>query len=290
MSIFTSLKNLFVSQKLDVARRFRLEREAISGTMSRFYLAREYATDRLYGLKIVDMKKLAEVESRFKGMNKPTEGEIAVLFHHPYIVRTLEAGETTRGERYLLMEYLGGGGLNTALIDRPEALEPKMLDYMRQMAAALLAVHEAGFIHRDICPRNYIFTEDLKTIKLTDFGLAVPARPPFTNPGNRTGTPNYMAPELARRKPTDTRLDVFSYGVTIYEMLTGKLPWPVGLDGRAALTHDTEPVDIKTVRPKIQPRLAAAIHQCIHPDVNERFPSLQAFLDRITLLKTVDAE
>ena len=80
---------------------------------------------------------------------------------------------------------------------------------LRQAAEALAAVHRAGYIHRDICPRNFVVDKDCESLKLIDFGLTVPATPPFMQPGNRTGTPNYMAPEVVRRRPTDQRLDIF---------------------------------------------------------------------------------
>ncbi len=75
-------------------------------------------------------------------------------------------------------------------------------------------------------------------MKLIDFGLTLPATPQFLQPGKRTGNPNYMAPEIVRRKPTDQRVDVFAFGVTAYEICTGELPWLRGTTGMAAMTHD----------------------------------------------------
>jgi len=100
-------------------------------------------------------------------------------------------------------------------------------------------------------------------------------------PGNRTGTPNYMAPELVRRRPTDQRLDVFAFGVTAYEFCTFELPWLRGTTGMAAMTHDQPPTDIHHYRPDIQPQLAKAIHACIEPDVAKRCPSMEDFLRMI---------
>ena len=108
--------------------------------------------------------------------------------------------------------------------------------FIRQAAEAIAAVHEAGFIHRDICPRNFLLTNNREDLKLIDFGLTVPATRWFMQPGNRTGTPNYMAPELVRRRPTDQRLDVFAFGVTAYEICTFELPWLRGTTGMAAMT------------------------------------------------------
>jgi serine/threonine-protein kinase len=107
-------------------------------------------------------------------------------------------------------------------------------------------------------------------LKLTDFGLSVPNKAPFTDPGNRTGTPNYMAPELVRRRPTNERVDIFAFGVTMYELCTRELPWPRGTNGLAAMTHDTPPEPIQTYRPAIDPRLADAIHWCLVADPKER--------------------
>ena len=129
------------------------------------------------------------------------------------------------------------------------------MQFIRQAAEALDAVHEAGFIHRDVCPRNLLVcTDDGEDLKLIDFGLTVPATRPFMQPGNRTGTPNYMAPELVRRRPTDQRLDVFAFGVTAYEICTFELPWLRGDDGHGR--HDPRPAARSTsakYRPQINP-------------------------------------
>ena len=155
------------------------------------------------------------------------------------------------------------------------------MHFIRQAAEAIAAVHEAGFIHRDICPRNFLLTNKREDLKLIDFGLTVPATPWFMQPGNRTGTPNYMAPELVRRRPTDQRLDVFAFGVTAYEFCTFELPWLRGTTGMAAMTHDQPPTDIHEYCPDINPQLAKAIHACIEPDVTQRCPSMEAFLRMI---------
>lgn len=294
MGLWERLKSIFspkppglAGKKLDVRSRFELLRSAISGTMSKFYMAKDRSTGEIVGLKILDPEKLAAFESRFKGLNKPCEGEIAARFYHPYIVNTIEHGVTTDGCQYLVMEYLEGPTMNSVLVARDGRLDGHRVKYLRQVAEALLAVHQAGFIHRDVCPRNLIFTGDFETLKLTDFGLTVPAKPPFMRPGNRTGTPNYMAPELVRRRATDQRLDVFSFGVTAYEICTGQLPWPRGTTGMAAMSHDTEPTDIRTHRPNINPLLAEAIHRSIEPDLSKRYRSMEDFLRKI---RRVDRE
>ena len=209
---------------------------------------------------------------------------------HPYIVRTLEHGLTTDGCQYLVMEFLEGPGLNSVLVARDSRLDGRRIKYIRQTAEALAAVHKAGYIHRDICPRNLIFTGDWEILKLTDFGLTVPATPPFMRPGNRTGTADYMAPELVRRRSTDQRIDVFSFGVTAYEICTFETPWPRGTSKApttrgtsavAAMAHGQTPANILKHQPHLAPELAEAIHWCIEPELGQRCPSMDHFLRAI---------
>jgi serine/threonine-protein kinase len=130
-------------------------------------------------------------------------------------------------------------------------------------------------------PRNLMLAEGERTIKLIDFGLSIPAQEPFFQPGNRTGNPNYMAPELVHRRATDHRVDVFAFGVTAYEVITSHLPWPEGRTGQIAMSHDQRPFAVQRWRPQINPRLAQAIHHCIEPIVKRRCPSISVFLEAI---------
>jgi len=281
MPLFNALKSIVSGGRLNVPKRFALLRKAISGTMSNFYMARDLKTGKVVGLKILDAQKTAAVESRFKGLRKPSEGEIALQLKHPRIVETYEYGLTTENAPYLVMEFVDGPGLNSVLVARDPCLDGHRVRLLREAAEAVAAVHAAGFIHRDVCPRNFILTEGGKNLKLIDFGLTLPATREFMAPGKRTGTPDYMAPEVVRRKPTDQRLDVFAFGVTAYELFTFELPWPRGTTGLAAMTHDQPSTDIHEYCPKIHPLLAQAIHACIEPDVTRRCPSMPQFLQMI---------
>jgi serine/threonine-protein kinase len=281
MPLFNRFRSMLPRGRLNVAKRFALLHEAVSGTMSNFYMARELDTDNVVGLKILDPAKTAAFESRFKGLPKPREGEVAMQLKHPRIVETLEHGLTTEGAQYLVMEYLEGPNMNTALAAHDPCLDGHRVRFIRQAAEAIMAVHEAGFIHRDICPRNFMLTNGRLDLKLIDFGLTVPATRYFMQPGNRTGTPNYMAPELVRRRATDQRLDVFAFGVMAFEFCTFELPWRRGTDGMAAMTHDRPPIDINQLCPTLRPQLSKAIRTCIEPNVEKRCPSIEAFLRMI---------
>ena len=276
-------------EPLDISGRFRLDRHAFTGTMSKFHVAQEIGTKNLFGIKLLDEEKTAYFNARFKGLKKPSEGEIALQIHHPNIVDTYEYGVTTTGQQYIMMEYINGPGLDVAIRKRDASMFPDRLKLIREMAEAIQAVHDQGFIHRDVCPRNFICFNDFTWLKLIDFGLTVPDQPPYRMPGNRTGTPQYMAPEIVRRRATDHRLDVFSFGVTVYRFLTFEHPWgSTDTTGQAALAHDT--VDVTQIlehRPQLNKKLAAAIHKCIEPDVNKRLDSCKKFL---TAIRNVEQE
>jgi len=285
MGLFNRFRSL-LDGKLNVEQQYELLRSAVSGTMSSFYMARDKKSGEVVGLKILDPEKTTFFEARFKGLKKPSEGEIAEQLSHPRIVKTLGHGVTTNGEVYLLMEYLDGPGLNTLIKERSPKLASQRLTLIRQMAEAIGVVHKAGFIHRDICPRNFICNQEVTELKLIDFGLTVPATRDFMQPGNRTGTPNYMAPEVVRRRLTDQRLDLFSLGVTCYQLCTWELPWPSqDTTGKAAMLHDTkQPIDILVAQPNLQPKLAKVIMDCLATNPDRRPQTTDEFLRAIDSL------
>ncbi len=268
------------SARVQLERRYERLQESVTGTMSQFYKARDHETGAVVGLKIIDPKKLEPIEGRYKGLGKPSEGEIGQKITGPNIVKTLAWGTSSDGRPYVVQEFVEGTLLHTLLSTRKPLSPPKRLDLVRQAATALAAVHKAGFVHRDVCPRNFILRPD-GALVLIDFGLTVPDKPVFLQPGNRIGTPNYMAPEVVRRRQADKRLDVFSFGVTAYEICTLDLPWPRGASGKAALAHDTPPADIRERWPEIPRPLADAIMACIAAEPAHRPETLDAFLTRI---------
>ncbi len=276
------------SRKVDISRRFELMRKAISGTMSKFYLARDRDAGELVGLKVGDKEKVEAFEQRFVGLGKPPEGEIAAQIRHPRIVETFEYGKTTENLPYVVMEFIDGPGLQEVVNKKDQRLIGNRVELIRQMAESLEAVHWAGFIHRGTCPRNVICANDCKSIKMIDFGLTLPALREYMQPGNRTGTPLYMSPEVIRRRWTDQRLDIFSFGVTAYHLLVFDLPWPVSdTTGLAALAHDTEdPRELTDAFPNINKTLARAIMRCMQPDPKDRLQEMGQFLKQIKDVET----
>ena len=288
MGLLDSFRSAFKSSsggRIDVEGRFTRQRTAVTGTMAHFFVAKDREhDDRMVGVKILDIEKMELFESRFKGLKKPSEGEIALSMKHPNVVETYEVGYSLKGEPVIVMEYIAGPSLQNIVVQKQEQhVAGKRIKLIRDMAEALKYVHQQGYIHRDICPRNFICLPKSTGIKLIDFGLTVPATAPFMAPGNRTGTPLYMSPEIIRRRPTDQRVDIFSFGVTCYCLCSFQHPWQGEiLNGRAALHHDTSPPkDLRERCPNIDPRLSRAIMHACHPKVEERTKDMDQFLQAI---------
>lgn len=292
MTLFERFQSLFHSNRVNVRERFEILRRGVAGTMSKFYVARDRKSDQIVGLKIADREKVTAFETRFKGLKKPTEGEIACELQHPLIVQTYEYGLTTEGVQYIVMEYIKGPGLHQVLKERNPVIEGRRVELIRQMAESVQHVHSQGFIHRDVCPRNFIYDTQAGNLKLIDFGLSLPARKAFMQPGNRTGTPLYMAPEVIRRRWTDHRLDIFAMGISAYQICAYELPWPITeITGQAALAHDTqEPRHIRDYRPNMNKQLAKAIMRCIEPNPDDRPQTIESFLRSIRSVKSDDEQ
>jgi len=298
MGILDSVKSMFSggggkssSGRIDVEARFTRQRTAATGTMAHFFVAKDLAhNDRLVGVKILDPEKSKAFEDRFRKLNKPSEGQIAMQMHHPNVVETYEIGTSTKGQPVLIMEFIAGPSMQNIIVKKQEEhVAGKRLKLIRSMSEALKYVHGKEFIHRDICPRNFICLRKSEDVKLIDFGLSVPATPPFMAPGNRTGTPLYMSPEIVRRRATDKRVDLFSLGVTFYCLIAFQHPWQGDIvTGRAALSHDTRPpTKLTDACPNVNPALARAVMQLMHPKVEERTATIENFIQSIRNIKEV---
>ena len=259
--------------RTNIKQRFDLIGRVGQGSMSKVWRARDNMTGKVIALKILDREQTRKFEARFVGLKKPREGDVAIDLEHPNIVETYDYGLTTDGLQFLVMEFVEGYSLSYYVDVQNAVMKANRLRFMIELGDAVAYLHDRNFIHRDICPRNVIITEDLH-VKLIDFGLVVPNTPEFRKPGNRTGTANYMAPELIRRQPTDQRIDVFSYAVTCYEMCSRHLPWEAGKSLEAILQHlNSPPADIRQFAPDLDERIAATIMRGIEVDREVRWHS-----------------
>ncbi|GBD35457.1 Serine/threonine-protein kinase PknB [bacterium HR36] len=295
MSLLDKIFGLFAAKKgktalkpIRLKDRFVLENRLGQGSMSRVFRAYDRQLGRHVCLKILDKEKTNRFEQRFIGLKKPSEGEICLGLRHRNVVTTYEYGITTEGEQFLVMELIEGLGLNYLIETNSPQIRGKRIPILVQVAEGLAYVHSQGFLHRDICPRNVMVTHD-RVVKLIDFGLAIPNRPEFLRPGNRTGTANYMAPELIKRQATDHRVDLFALGVTAYETFTGRLPWEATQSLQVMLSHLNEPPKHPLeLRPDLDEDVVAFLLKAIERDRDKRFQTALEFRDALLALPRKD--
>ncbi len=290
MSFLARIKKWFSSKpksnlpKIDVRKRFELLNRTGQGSMSKVWRARDKSLGRMVCLKLLDKEKTAKFEARFQGLNKPREGVICMALRHKNIVQTYEFGITTEGEYYLVMELIEGMGLNFLVETRSPRLEGNRISILSQLADALEYMHKQGYLHRDICPRTVMVTSEGQ-VKLIDFGLTIPNLPEFCKPGNRTGTPNYLAPELIRRVTTDHRVDLFALGVTAYEVFTHALPWEKAESLQTLLSHmNSAGKDPREHRPDLDKATAEFLIKAIERDPSRRFQTAADFREALARL------
>jgi eukaryotic-like serine/threonine-protein kinase len=289
VGVFDALKGWFASNKknitiADVAKRFELIGRTGQGSMSKVWRARDRQLGKTVCLKLLDKDKTARFEARFTGLIKPSEGEISMQMRHPNIVRTFEHGVTTQGEPYLVMELIDGLGMNFLIETKSPQLLGNRIGYLSQIAEGIGYMHRVGFLHRDICPRNIMVNQE-GVVKIIDLGLAIPFRPEFCRPGNRTGTTNYLAPELIKRQTTDHRVDMFALGVTAYELFTGELPWEKAASQQVLLGHVNSPArDPRQYVRDLDESVALFILKAVERDPAMRFQTPAEFREALQAL------
>ena len=208
--------------------------------MGMVYRALDQKLDRIVALKLLPpgMNTDRDAKDRFVHEARAASG-----LQHPNIATVHEIGETDDGQMFIAMGYYPGETLKEVIARGPIPWETA-LDYATQLATGLKKAHEQGVVHRDIKPGNIMITDD-GTVVLLDFGLAkLSHESGYTQVGQWVGTLGYMSPEQARGAAIDERTDIWSFGVVLYEMLTGRRPF----DGdnpqtviRAILEDDPEP-------------------------------------------------
>ena len=293
MGIFSKLfgggsKGLKVA---NVSKRFELHGRTGQGSMSKVYKAYDRDLGRTVCLKLLDKDKTKKFEERFKiqKLKKPSEGEVCVALKHVNCVKTYEHGVTTQGEPYLVMEWIEGLGLNYLVETKSPQLEGKRIPVLGQLCDAVSYLHGEKYLHRDLCPRNVMITNE-GVLKLIDFGLTVPYTPAFCAPGNRTGTVDYLAPEIIKRMPTDHRVDLFALGVTAYEMFTNQLPWERSPSSEETLRRhiNQPPRDPRDIIKDMDEDLGRVLLKAVDRDRNQRYTTASQFKEALLKLDRQD--
>ena len=199
---------------------YRITEKLGEGGMGVVYKAEDTKLERPVALKFLAPHAIEDPEHKARFVR---EAKAAARLDHQNICPIYEIDEA-EGQTFLAMAYLEGQTLKDKITERPLKLD-EALDIAIQTAQGLKAAHQKEIVHRDIKPANLMLTEEGQ-VKIMDFGLAQLAdRSRLTKTTTMLGTPAYMSPEQARREQTDRRTDIWSLGVVIYEMVTGRLPF-----------------------------------------------------------------
>lgn len=198
---------------------------------------------------------------------------LSKIHHNENVVNYIEHGKI-EGTPYLLMDYITGKNLKLRMGgEGDEVLAENVAQIVLDMAAGLEQVHDSGFIHLDFKPENIIVTPNAN-VRLVDFDLAQPKpEEPRRFSGPNAGTPGYMAPEHLRHEAIDQRADIFAFGVTAYELLTGAKPFPGDSPDeilRRQVTENLAPP--RALNPEIPAAMEKIILKCLKIDLNERYP------------------
>ncbi len=267
-------------QALDEACRFgavkirghRFVRELGRGGISSVYLAEAEKDKKSVVLKVFRLvPDVAEAQSSFDRFIQ--EYEVISRIENPNIVRIFDLG-VADDHAYITMEYFKEGSLR-AKMEQPLPATA-VLDYLRQIAGALMAIHEVGILHRDLKPANVMLRED-QSIALIDFGLAkqMTLDQEITGSGEIFGTPYYMSPEQGHAGQVDERSDIYSLGVMVFEMLSGEKPFTADTPMAVIYKHSNTPL----------PRLSGALAEfqelldrMLAKDPHDRFQSVEDLL------------
>jgi len=250
---------------------FQIIKKLGAGAMATVYLARQLSLDREVAIKILPQKFMSNPQfvERFYA-----EGRAAAKLNHPNIVGALDVGKA--GDyHYFVMEYVEGRTVYDDIVEHKQFTEVDSLAIVIQVARALDHAHKAGFIHRDVKPKNIMITKD-GVVKLADMGLAraVSDREAAeAEQGKAYGTPYYISPEQIRGEiDVDFRADIYSLGATFYHMVTGKVPFDGANPSAVMHKHlkaELEPPD--HINQSLSAGMGEVIEVCMTKDRNKRY-------------------
>ena len=261
---------------------FEIKSSLGEGGMGSVYLAKHVSISKSAAIKILKPEYIRNIEivSRFKD-----EAETMTKFNHENIVRIYNYGENDHGP-YVIMEYFTGTPLDEYLTQKVGLLsEERAIPIMKQILKAYDYVHKKGIVHRDIKPSNLLYDVENELVKVLDFGIAkdLTKTSSMTKTGTQMGTVFYMSPEQVQGKPVDTRSDIYSLGVTFYQLLTGVNPYTqfsTDYEVYSSIVRDDLP-DPRSHYPGISERMVQILMKALAKNPDDRFQTCNELIEFI---------
>jgi serine/threonine-protein kinase len=253
--------------------RYRIQRRIGSGGMADVYCAEDSQLGRQVAIKLLHRRFARDREfvERFR-----REASAAAGLQHPNVVSVYDRGEYD-GTYYIAMEYLPGKTLKEVIREEAPLDQLRAIDYAIQILEAAAFAHRRGIIHRDFKPHNVMVGPDGR-LKVTDFGIARAGASEMTETGSIMGTAQYLSPEQAQGQRVGAQSDLYSIGVILYEMLTGRVPFAGDSAVSIALKHVGEqPPRMTEFRRDIHPRLEQAVGRALLKEPAQRYASADEF-------------
>ncbi len=260
--------------------RYRIERKLGAGGMADVYLAEDQELGRRVAIKILNGRHANDDQfiERFR-----REAKNAAALNHPNIVSIYDRGNA-EDTYYIAMEFLDGRTLKELIIGRGAAPINVAIEYARQILSALRFAHRHGIVHRDIKPHN-VLVDGEGRVKVTDFGIARAGTSQMTEAGSIVGTAQYLSPEQAKGGEVDPRSDLYSLGIVLYELLTGKTPFDGETPVEIAMKHlSTMPKPPSKLRPDVPRELDMVVMRALAKNPDERYQSadeMEGDLERV---------
>jgi beta-lactam-binding protein with PASTA domain/tRNA A-37 threonylcarbamoyl transferase component Bud32 len=269
--------------------RYRIEREIGAGGMARVFRASDEALGRVVAIKMPRDPYATDPPFRERFLR---EARAAARLSHPNIVAVYDVGEQD-GRPFLVMQFVDGPTLKDELARRGPLPVGEAVAFVRQVAEALAYAHLHGIVHRDVKPANILLTQPLagdgprRRALLSDFGIARSLGEAGLSASNEVfGTVHYLAPERAQGQPALPASDVYSLGIVLYELLTGRVPFNAESPVATALAHARQPVPPpRAYNPAIPPRLEQVILRALAKNPAERFRNGAEFAAALAALE-----
>ena len=246
------------------------------GSISELYKARWKSTGEIVAVRKLLSHLVSDSEAR---ATFARGARIEITLDHPNIVK-VHSIETSGPEPYIIIEFVEGDNLKQSILKRELTSTAQQIKVLHELADALNYIHARGIIHHDIKPENILIPQN-GDAKLTDFSLAVQKKKDYISSKRISGSPSYVAPEIIRYRKYDERIDIYSLGITAYELLTGVLPYSGSTQRETRMMHisrSAKPIQISKVNPQVPPKLEKAVEKAMEKARRKRYPHISLFL------------